>query len=172
LLAFYEAASQAPFEKIVASVKRFARQDARRFVLRDKLRARTLARQVPAYSTSFVEVGQMHYLLWRRLHRELGPGYAVKPRFFMAPLNARENVQRLYGPGDILTLLYIFHPNYQDSRADLLAARSLIYNQLIEKNEMIPTDGNYPHAANELEVLARVRHLSFADCRGLHERIR
>lgn len=172
LLAFYEAAAQASFENIVATVIRFARQDARRFVLRDKLRARALARQVPEYTTSFVEAGQMHYFLWRRLHRALGRGYAVKPRFLIAPAAAPVNVQRLYGPGDILTLLYIFHPTFRGPRADLLAARSLIYNQLIEKNEMVPAGKEYPHAANELEILARVRHLSFADCRKLYARIR
>ncbi len=172
LLAFYAAATQAPFEKIVATVIRFARQDARRFVLRDTLRARALARQVPSYATSFVEAGQMHYFLWRRLHRALGPGFAVKPRFLTAPIEMPGNVQRLYGPGDILTLRFIFQPTFRGPRADLLAARSLIYNQLIEKNEMVPTGEECPHAANELEILARVRHLSFADCRKLYARIR
>ena len=76
------------------------------------------------------------------------------------------------GPGDILTLLYIFHPNIQGGRLDLLAARSLVYVKLLEKEEMTEEAGRYPHTRNEVETIQKVEGLSFDDCRTLFPEIR
>ena len=169
LLAFYEAAVRGAFDQIIAAVKRFAREDARRFVMRDTLRARALAPLLRTGGSAYIEAGQMHYTLWRYLRRELGTTGNVHLRFLMDvsgdPAGRR---QHLYGPGDLLTLLYMFHPGSQDHREDLLAARSLIYNKIITPYEM-PTHGTAsPHADNEAAVLRRVRRLSLADCRHLY----
>ena len=43
--------------------------------------------------------------------------------------------RHLYGPGDILTLRYILRPGQPDPMEELLAARALIYNKLILKEE-------------------------------------
>jgi hypothetical protein len=78
----------------------------------------------------------------------------------------------LYGPGDLLTLLYLFHPNRNSREEDLFAARALIYNKLIAKEEIVKTTDPYPHTRDELEIAATVRNLSMADCRRLFPLIR
>jgi hypothetical protein len=173
LLGFYESAATGSFQKTIAAVKAFARQDARRFVLRDKMRAASLTRAVQPFQTAYVEAGQMHYALWRYLRRSLGSGFDVRLRFVMTPPQ-REGLraQRLYGPGDTLTLLYIFHPGIRDAREDLLAARSLIYHKLVVKTEISAADSHTPHAENEAAVLARLNRLSVADCRHLYPLVR
>jgi hypothetical protein len=74
----------------------------------------------------------------------------------------------LYGPGDLLTLHYRFHPGRKFKEEDLLAARALVYNKLITKEEMIDNTTPYPHTRDELEVGATAAHLSLADCRRLY----
>jgi len=173
LLDFYRAAIEASFDETVSAVKRFARQDAGRFVLRDEMRAEALAKLAPEYECSYVEAGQMHYYLWHRLNLLVGYKIAVKPNFLMAPVVRNFDSERhLYGPGDILTLLYIFHPSFQGPLEDLLAARSLIYNKLIEKNEMAVSIDTFPHTRNELQTSATVKKLSMADCRRLFSILR
>ena len=173
LLAFYEAAARGSFSQLIKTVKGFARQDARRFVLRDRLRAAELAKVIPDHSSAYVETGQMHYALWRYLRDELGTGFHVRPKFLLDLTKTPPGVNKhLYGPGDLLTLMYIFHPGSHDVRENLLAAQSLIYHRLDTKVEMSPTDEDYPHADQDMSVLARVGQLSMSDCRRLYGRIR
>lgn len=157
LLAFYEAAARGSFSQLVKTVKKFARQDARRFVLRDRLRAAELTKVVPKHATAFIEAGQMHYALWRYLREGLGTDFDVQPKFLLGLTKIPPGVnKRLYGPGDLLTLIYIFHPDSHDSREDLLAARSLVYHKLEHKDEISASQEDYPHAAHEMSILARV----------------
>jgi hypothetical protein len=177
LLKFYRAATSASFEKTLSAVKQFARMDARRFVLRDVMRADALALEAPRFRSVYVEAGQMHYYLWyylrRLLRKKLDSEIHVKPCFLMAPVvRDLSPGNHLYGPGDVLTLRYMFHPNHRSPDEDLLAARALIYSKLIEKNEMTTIPGSYPHTRNELETGAIVRRLSMADCRRLFLRMR
>jgi hypothetical protein len=138
-------------------------------VLRDTLRTRALAPLLRTCGSAYIEAGQMHYTLWRYLRRDLGAAGNVQLRFLMDVSGERpDRRQHLYGPGDCLTLLYMFHPGIQDHREDLLAARSLIYNKIITQYEM-PADGTAsPHADNEAAVLSRIGRLSLADCRHLY----
>lgn len=57
------------------------------------------------------------------------------------------------------------------SLADLLAARSLIYIKLIEKDELIPGASTAPHAEGEIRINAMVDRLSFEDCEMIFDRI-
>ena len=173
LLAFYEVAVRGSFDQTVSAVKRFARQDARRFVLRDRLRARALAPLLRTCGSAYIEAGQMHYTLWRYLRQALGAAGTVQLRFLMDDrVQHPDRRQHLYGPGDLLTLLYMFHPGIRDHREDLLAARSLIYNRIITQSEMPAVGTAAPHADDETAVLGRVRRLSLADCRHLYPLIR
>ena len=50
---------------------------------------------------------------------------------------------------------------------DLLAARALIYNKLIHKDETVSPNEPYPHIRDELEVIEVVKQLTLKDCAKL-----
>ncbi|MGB5984435.1 MAG: hypothetical protein WBG37_03955 [Desulfobacterales bacterium] len=168
LLDFYEASTRGGFGATLSAVKQFARQDARRFVLRDQMRAAAIAALLENPGTFYIEAGLMHFTLWRELKQRLPRGYPLKLHFLMAPIVREIGGQRhLYGPGDLLTLRYMFHPDRELPENDLLAARALVYNKLIIKEELSAPAGTYPHTRDELAVSGQVRSLSMADCREL-----
>ena len=80
--------------------------------------------------------------------------------------------RHLYGPGDILTLRYILHPDLPDPMEDLLAARALIYNKLIRKDETVSPNEPYPHIRDELEVIEVVKQLTLKNCADLFSLVR
>jgi hypothetical protein len=84
LLDFYKTAIAGSFERTLESVKRFARVDSRRFLLRDRMRAKALAPLIRRFNKSYIEAGQIHYLLWRMLRQDLGDSVTVRPHFLMA----------------------------------------------------------------------------------------
>ncbi len=168
LLDFYKTATAGSFEETLESVKRFARVDSRRFLVRDRMRAKALAPMIRRFNKSYIEAGQIHYLLWRMIRQDLGDSVTVRPHFLMACVVKALGISRhLYGPGDILTLRYILRPDLPDPMEDLLAGRALIYNKLIRKDEM--TDGNepYPHIRDELQVIEVVKQLTLKNCAEL-----
>jgi hypothetical protein len=72
-----------------------------------------------------------------------------------------------------LTLLYIFHPTIsQPGWEKLLAARSMIYSKILEKQELDDTSGIFSHLRDELACIRAVRQLSIDDCRHLFLLIR
>jgi hypothetical protein len=75
----------------------------------------------------------------------------------------------LFGPGDLLTLLYIFHPHQDRDHHTLLAARALIYNKVVVKEELVPDKAAYPHTMDEIQSIRIVNRLSVDDCRALFE---
>jgi hypothetical protein len=173
LIDFYRVSVRGTFEKTVDAVKRFARADAQRFMLRDRMRADAIVEVLIPQGTYYIEAGQIHYALWRELKRRLPADYLLTVTFLMAEA-VREMGYRghLYGPGDLLTLLYLFHPNRNSREEDLFAARALIYNKLIAKEEIVKITDPYPHTRDELETAATVRNLSMTDCRRLFYLIR
>jgi len=60
------------------------------------------------------------------------------------------------GPGDILTLNYAFNSGLEEDLANLLAARSLIYIKLIQKEEMIPGPSDASHSEDEVVINKKV----------------
>ena len=174
LLSYYQTAMTESFDKTLEAVKRFARLDAARFRLRDSLRAQALAPLVQKFPSAYIEAGVIHYPLWRQLRRQLSAPKRLR-MFFLAdaPLKILGSRCRLYGPGDRLTLLYIFHPHTAHSkRAALLAARSLIYAKLITKEEQIYDLDTLPHLQDELACIRTTSLLSLEDCRRLFPLIR
>jgi hypothetical protein len=174
LLAYYQTVATGSFEDAVDSVIRFARVDAARFRLRDSLRAQELARLISKYSTSYVEAGLMHYQLWRLLRRLLPSPARVSPVFLAdAARPTLTEKGHLYAPGEHLTFHSIFHPAIlQTEREKLLAARSVVYSKILEKNELDEGLETFPHLRDELACIRAVRQLSLADCKHLFPLIR
>lgn len=173
LLDFYRVSVSGGFSAVLEAVKRFARVDAQRFFLRDRMRADAIAEMLTGRGRFYIEAGPIHYPLWSELKRRLPADYSLALRFLMTrPVREMGYRRHLYGPGDLLTLLYRFHPNRSHRGEDSLAARALVYNKLIAKEEIVETSDPFPHTRDELETDALVRHLSREDCGRLFPVIR
>ena len=93
--------------------------------------------------------------------------------FLMADVVRELGCRRhLFGPGDLLTLYYRFHPRGRLHAEDLFAARALIYNKLILKEEIAADADTYPHTRDELAVGIATDQLSLDDCRHLYPPVR
>ena len=162
------------FEASIEAIKQFARLDAARFRLRDSLRAQALAPLIKEYPSTFIEAGVIHYPLWRLLRRRVPPYHRVQLIFIAdAVLHTLGKKGHLFGPGDLLTMMYIFHPTVaQPKREALLAARSLIYSKLIAKEESTEDLNSLPHLRDELACIQIARRLSTDDCRRLFPLVR
>ena len=91
----------------------------------------------------------------------------------MAP-STRRVTGRVYlmGPGDQLTLHYLFTPHAASKTIEALAARTLIFNKIITKTEISAGETDAPHLEDEWRALQMVERLSYEDCRRLFQRIR
>ena len=174
LLNFYKTAATHSFNAVVEVTIRFARADAQRFRLRDSLRAQAIVHKVGQYSSIYVEAGIIHFFLWRELNRMLSPDYQVKPVFLNRLFTDYGGVpSHLYSPGDWLTLFYIFHPRRVTKQKELLlAARSIIYSKIIQKQESFENSDSFVHVADEKTCICMVKKLSLNDCRKLFSHIR
>ena len=174
LLAYYQIVMSGSFEASIEAIKQFARLDAARFRLRDSLRAQALAPLIKEYPSTFIEAGVIHYPLWRLLRRRVPPYHRVQLIFIAdAALHTLGKKGHLFGPGDLLTLMYIFHPTVaQPKREALLAARSLIYSKLVAKEESTEDLNSLPHLRDELACIQIARRLSTDDCRRLFPLVR
>ncbi len=173
LLSYYETVLKGSFEQVLRAVQRFARADAARGILRDNMRAEAIALAIPPGLDVYVEAGYIHYYLLRALRHFLSPNHRLKPIYLMEQV-----VRRLYGrrqvlgPGDILTIIYTFHPGFKGEHADLLTARSMIYVKLLQKEEIAHDLDAYPHTRDEVEALKLVERLDYEDCRTLFPKVR
>lgn len=173
LIDFYRASARDGLDITITAVKRFARADAQRFALRDHLRAQALADLVQDAGKAYIEAGPIHYPLWRELRRRLPTGFPLKVHFLMTGVVRALGFRRhLFGPGDLLTLYYRFHPRARFPTEDLFAARALIYNKLILKEEIAGPADTYPHTRDELAIGRLTDRLSLEDCRRLYPRVR
>ena len=173
LVAFYQAAMTGAFDETLDAVKRFARLDAARFRLRDSLRLQALVPMMKEKPYAFIEAGAIHYALWSGLRRRTSSRKGLRLVFLSDTALRSVGLRgRLYGPGDQLTLLYVFHRNLkQPERESLLADRSLIYSKLIFKEELIGETGELPHLRDKMSCINIVRRLSLEDCRRLFPQI-
>jgi hypothetical protein len=173
LLAYYRTVMTGSFEAALAAVNAFAAVDAARFRLRDDLRADALISRMAGHERVYVEAGEIHHGLWGALHTRLAGRGRLRVHYLSAPVvRGLTGRGRLAGPGDCLTLLYLYHPRSRDSRLDLLAARSLIYNKLLTKDEMPAGLGEFPHTRDEVATIQVVQRLSLGDCQKLFPVIR
>lgn len=173
LLRFYRLAHTASFPEVVAAVQDFARADAARFRLRDSLRAAAIAMLVHDFSRLYVEAGYIHLFLVRSLKRRLAGKAKVRPVFLLAARSrAIMGRPRPLGPGDLLTLNFIFGKAMSPPAAALLAAQSLIHIQLLSKEELLPGAEAAPHLADEARAWQLSTSLSYQDCQSLYPRVR
>jgi hypothetical protein len=173
LLTYYAHTLKAPFDEVVQSVKAFARADADRLVLRERLRAQAIKPLTSHGVDIYVEAGYIHYPLYHFLRKALGRGQRIRVVYLLAPVVRRLGGRRRnMGPGDILTLHYALHGRLSENVADLLAGRSLIYVKLLQKDELLPGDSDAPHSEDEASVNRVVDRLSIEDCQALFGKIR
>jgi len=173
LLAYYERCLTAPFDEVVKLVKRFACEDAIRNRLRDQMRAEMIIYLIPPYQSVYVEAGHLHLSLLNRLTERLPADFRIRPAYLMAPVVRQLTACRqALSPGDKLTLLYTYRPDYVLSRADRLAAQSLIYTKIIIKEEMVGAENTFPHTHNEVASSSLVQKLSYHDCEKLYAHIK
>ena len=174
LLDYYQIVIDGTFEETIEAIIRFARADAARFKLRDSLRARALTDRMAEFGCAYIEAGSIHYGLYLQLKQRLPKKFHIKPLFLAhEALRIIGRQGHLYGPGDQLTLAYVLHPDFNDVRRDaLLAARSLIYTKLIEKEEQAADLETFPHIRDEHACIQAVRPLTLTDCARLFPLIR
>ncbi|RDV83435.1 hypothetical protein [Ammonifex thiophilus] len=174
LLAYYQSVAEGNFTSVVEAVKDFARADALRLRLRAELRAEAIKALLDRTEGSVcVEAGYIHLLLIKLLRDR------IKPRVKLQVLYLLRDPMRTFGlrwrqhlgPGDVLTLRYVFglRPSLFDS---LLAARSLVYVALLPKEELLPSQEDpYPHLRRELELQRLVKRLSYRECAAWYYRL-
>lgn len=174
LIHYYKCSLSSSFEEVVESVKTFARLDAERFILRDRMRAESIVSLEHNRSDLYIEAGHIHYPLYRFLKGELDNNVDLRIEFVLSSyIQKRKGKRRNMGPGDILTLKYAFGQEPDKDTSDILAARSLIYIKLVEKDELIPDDTcEAPHCENEIQANRIVDLLSFDDCKNLYSLLR
>lgn len=169
LIAFYAASRGDAFRGVVEAVKRFARADAERLLLRERLRAAAIAPLAGHGKSLFIEAGYIHYPLFTFLRRFLDGTGRIRIRHLLEPAVRRHGGKRRnLGPGDVLTLHYSIHGRIDEPLGDILAARSLVYIRLIDKRELLPGDEPTPHCLDEARVNRVVDRLTFSDCQRLY----
>jgi hypothetical protein len=168
LLRFYQMSLLGSFEDVVQAVKAFAKADAERISFRDEMRARILAVEANNTEKLYVEAGYIHLALPRHLRKLVRPARQMRIIFLLRrETEQRIKLKQVLGPGDLLTLLFMFHPNWNEPLADLLAARSLIFVKLLNKDELEPQEESYPHLEDEVTAYLLTKHLTWDDCRQL-----
>lgn len=174
LLNFYKASMTGSFENTVKAICQFARADAARFRLRDSLRAQEIIRQADKSDRIFVEAGMIHYQLWQLIWRQLSGSFKVQPVFLdRSALQNQNSHHHSYSPGDLLTLAYIFHPCLSlEKWESLLAARSIFYSKIIQKQENNGDPADFFHLTDETNCIRISRMLTMDDCRRLYPLIR
>lgn len=174
LLRFYESSMSKSFEKIIDAVKNFARADAERFRLRDKMRAEAIAEVLLGYKKVYVEAGAIHMYLEKALRQISGKRWQVKTVFLLEPVVKKlTGKKQVIAPGDILTEHYIFRKRKNEDFENLQAARSLIYIQILEKEEMTPSGTEKtPHIKDEIRAIEAANKLTFSQCEEIYGKIR
>jgi hypothetical protein len=172
LLDFYRSAAGGDVDAAITGVLQFVDADARRFRLRDRLRAAALEGVLRTGQRVYVEAGTMHLSLIRRLVALRGRDQRVRV-VHLQEADARRLGGRavLLAPGDRLTFWKIFNRRRETAAERLLAAQSLIYNRIIETSELSAADGHTPHLADEHACIALVSALDMAACRALYPHV-
>ncbi len=175
LLGYYAASSADDFDRVVGTVCDFARTDAARGRLRDRMRSRQVAALAEQDGGGiYVEAGSVHAALVGVLRRRLGRTIRVRPRWLLINVYRQLGAASPLGaPGDLLTLAHTVGRLLPLERERLLAARSLIHVAITSKEELLPTTDNpYPHAAEDVHARRLVGRLDYSECRRLYPAVR
>jgi len=174
LLHFYESSMSKSFVKIIGAVKNFAYADAERFRIRDQMRAKAISEILAEDKSVYVEAGAIHVYLEKALQRRVEKRRKIKTVFLLEPVVKKlTGKKHVIAPGDILTEHYIFRKRKNEDFENLLAARSLIYIQILEKEEMTPSETEKtPHIKDEIRAIELVNKLTFRQCEEIYGKIR
>jgi hypothetical protein len=176
LLHFYESSMRNSFPETIEAVKMFARTDADRFRLRDKMRAEAIARVLPDVGDKmvYIEAGAIHIYLEKVLRKKLMGKWKIKSEFLLEPVVKKLTDKRqVIASGDLLTEHYILRRKENDTFETLQAARSLIYIKLLKKEEMIPSKvEKTPHTKDEIRAIELADKLTLSQCEELYKKIR
>lgn len=172
LLAFYTAAGKNDFDAILRAVNDFAMADAAKIGDMDRLRAAALKNILPTHGTAYVECGAIHHDMVGLMVKALGHGQVRVVHLMEEVCLARYGRRRLVPPGDLLTFRHLLGARHDHDREALLAARAVVYNRLMEKEESFDSASPYPHMDAEALVLQIVGSLDIEQCRVLFGRIR
>jgi len=173
LLEYYESTLQLNFNTIVKKVIEFSQADAERFILRDKLRAKKIAKILKNFPGKriYIEAGTIHIYFKKLLHLLLKKEkiFKLNSTFLLSNvLKPLIGKYWIFPPGELLTLRQIFKVGNTEE-FKLLAARSLIYIKIIPKEELLPTEREpFPHLKRELEAIKLVECLNYKDCEKLY----
>lgn len=175
LLHFYESSMRNSFPEIIESIKKFARADADRFRLRDKMRAEAIVSALSKFENKiYIEAGAVHTYLEKILQKILRGKWKIKSEFLLEPVVEKLTGKRqVIAPGDILTEHYILRRKDNNTFETLRAARSLIYIKILEKEEMIPSKAEKtPHIKDEIRAIELADKLTLSQCEELYRKIR
>lgn len=173
LIQYYKKVRGDDFSKILSAMNSFAMVDARRFVLRDSLRAKRILEVLVPGKDTYIEAGSIHLLLKKLLAKGLAKEWCLRvddiDRQTMNMLHLDGNI---FSPGDALTLDYIFGRTVSRKKWQLYCARALVYSKIITTDEISGAEGEFPHTRNEIDAIAAVNRLSLDECRALFQSIR
>lgn len=172
LLAFYSAAGKNDFDAILGAVNDFAMADAAKIRDMDRHRAAAVKDILPAHGTAYVECGAIHHDMVGLMMKALGHGQVRVVHLMEEACLARYGRRRLIPPGDLLTFRHLLGAQRDHERETLLAARAVVYNRLMEKEETFDSASPYPHMDAEALVLQILDSLDIEQCRTLFGRIR
>ena len=172
LLAFYTTAGKKDFDSILIAVNDFAMVDAAKIGDMDRQRAAALKNILPSHGRAYVECGAIHHDMVGLMMKALGPRQVRVVHFMEEVCLARYGRRRLIPPGDLLTFRHLLGAQRDHDREALLAARAVVYNRLMKKEETFDSASPYPHMDAEALVLQIVGSLDIEQCRALFGRIR
>ncbi len=169
LLEYQEAFMRKDFDMMVENTLKFAKADAERFVLRDKMRSKKLL-SVES-NTLAVEAGQIHFLLEHELSNET----KVESVNLIELASKKIGIKYIKNPGNELTEIYIkdiigFNEK-SDLDLELLAAQALVYITIVKKEEMLPDSNEFPHLIDEVKCAKFARSLSYNKCKKFVESV-
>lgn len=176
LLNYYQSLG-GKFEEMVEAIEDFARADAERIALGDRMRAGEIVPYLRGEKGKvFVEAGYIHLFLSFFLRKAAPSDWKIKSFFLLSDV-ARAMGKSILGralphplvPGDILTFEHMANKRISPEGERLLAARVPIYNKLTAKKELEPTSETpFPYLKQEFTIKAMLEKLFYADCSNLY----
>lgn len=198
LMDFYKVSRSEDLQEVVEAVCHFAQEDANKIRDMDAARAIAIATILsePISTTQqhktaiYVECGVIHHTILGMLQQQLGVGQCTVRHALEHICIRTYGRRRLLAPGDVLTFRYLLTAKRSMTIEKLLAARALIYNKLIAKDEFpsqhlemaelspgwnsndnVWMNQSYPHLHNESEIIGYVNALTFEMCSGIWDKI-
>jgi len=172
LLEYQEAFMARDFDLVVEKTIKFARADAERFVLRDRMRAEKIASIEE--TNMAIEAGQIHFLMEIYLKDSLRE-VDVKSVNLVHKAAEEAGIRYVKNPGNELTEYFIREIaglENSDVDCELLASQALVYITVVSKEEILPSEKErFPHLIDEVRAARLARSLGYRGCRKFVEKV-